>query len=326
MIVPEFWAEASRQHRERGRQVTIRRFGWSDRNIGEAEAMAAQRAEDALGRFLRGEKLPRREPRVAYNGAEGVPIREEVLARHGEEVITRNAYGARCLNTPRALFADVDFDAPVPGRWYLASVALSLAVALAVGLVWRNWLVAAGIGLVLLLLTGTIVSTFGKAVRATGPGAEAIARQKLLDFVAAHPEWSVRVYRTPAGLRLLATHRPFTPDEPQAQAFFHAISADPLYVRMCNNQKCFRARLTAKPWRIGMPDHMKPRPGVWPVADARLSERRDWIRRYEDAARGYAACRFVETLGSGAAHTDLQSVIALHDAESRALDTQAQVA
>lgn len=28
MIVPEYWAEARQQVRHKGRQVTVRRFGW----------------------------------------------------------------------------------------------------------------------------------------------------------------------------------------------------------------------------------------------------------------------------------------------------------
>jgi hypothetical protein len=40
---------------------------------------------------------------MPYNGAAGVPIREEIVGRHGETVITRNSYGARCLNMPNVL-------------------------------------------------------------------------------------------------------------------------------------------------------------------------------------------------------------------------------
>src|SRR5688572_28381771 len=109
MIVPQFWAEARAQHRKKDRQVTIRRFGWSDASQAEAQANADARAAEALARVLAGEDLLRREPKIPYNGAAGVPIREEIVARHGEDVITRNSYGARCLNTPDVLFADVDF-------------------------------------------------------------------------------------------------------------------------------------------------------------------------------------------------------------------------
>src|SRR5450432_2742742 len=110
MIVPQFWAEGRVQDRQRGKQVTVRRFGWSDSSQEEAQASADARAQDALQRLLAGEVLPRREPKTAYNGADGVPIREEILSRHGETIVTRNSYGARCLNTPNVFFADIDFE------------------------------------------------------------------------------------------------------------------------------------------------------------------------------------------------------------------------
>ena len=80
MIVPDHWAEARKQHRSSGRQVTVRRYGWSTVSEADALAMAETRADEALRRILTGEKVNRREPKVAYNGASGVPIREEVLA------------------------------------------------------------------------------------------------------------------------------------------------------------------------------------------------------------------------------------------------------
>ena len=109
MIVPKYWAEGSAQHRVKGRQTTVRRFGWSHVSQEEAQASADSRTADALRRILAGEKLEKREPKVAYNGAEGVPIREEIVVEHGDTIITRNSYGALCLNTPNVLFADVDF-------------------------------------------------------------------------------------------------------------------------------------------------------------------------------------------------------------------------
>jgi len=109
MIVPQYWAEGRRQTRQRKRQITVRRWGWSDASQEEAQAMADARAREAFAQVERGEKLHRLEPKVAYNGAEGVPIREEIISRHGETVITRNIYGALCLNTPNVLFVDVDF-------------------------------------------------------------------------------------------------------------------------------------------------------------------------------------------------------------------------
>lgn len=115
MIVPQYWAEARVQQLE-PRQITVRRSGWSDISQEEAQAHAEARAREALERIASGEALSRREPRVPYNGAEGVPIREEILERHGETIITRNVYGARCLNTPDVAFADVDQNTQWPAR------------------------------------------------------------------------------------------------------------------------------------------------------------------------------------------------------------------
>jgi hypothetical protein len=109
LIVPTYWAEARLQHRERRRQVTVRRFGWSDISQDDAQTMADARAREAFDQVLAGNPLPRRERRIAYNGAEGVPIREEIVSRHGETIITRNSYGALCLNSPDVWFADIDF-------------------------------------------------------------------------------------------------------------------------------------------------------------------------------------------------------------------------
>src|SRR5437588_8787138 len=110
MLVPKFWAEGRFQEQSAERQITVHRFGWSDESQANAQAMADARAHEALARLLRGEKLPRRELKRAYNGSEGVPIREEIVASYGEVVLTRNSYGAVCLNTPNVLFADIDFE------------------------------------------------------------------------------------------------------------------------------------------------------------------------------------------------------------------------
>lgn len=326
MIVPDHWAEARRQHKQPGRQVTVRRFGWSDTSREEAQAMAERRAEEALARLLAGEPLPRREPKVPYNGAAGVPIREEVLARRGEEVITRNAYGARCLNSPAALFADVDFEQTLGVRKVLAAFALLFVLAISAG--WLSGSRGVAIALAVASLFGAL--PLARLLERTGVamqgGAEQRARRRLERFVAAHAAWNVRLYRTPAGLRLLATHRPCEATEDEVAAFFEAVGADPMYVRMCRNQRCFRARLTAKPWRIGIAGHLRPRPGVWPVAPVALPRRAAWVADYERRAAGFASCRYLGSVGSGLVHERLQPVVELHDRESRAHAAQVPLA
>lgn len=319
MIIPLHWAEARHQHRAKGKQVTVRRFGWSDLSIADAQTMAEARAEEALQRILSGEPSDRREKKVPYNGAEGVPIREEILSRHGDTIISRNSYGAHCLNTPTALFADVDHDSRPPSAWFTWSFIGLLCLSAMMGWQWHSVGVALmGAFISLLSASGLASGVHAANVRRQG-GAESIARRRIAAFLTDHPGWAVRIYRTPAGLRVLATHQPFSAEQPEVEAFFKAIGADPQYARMCQRQNCFRARLSAKPWRIGIAAHMRPRPGVWPVNPEHLPVRKAWIAQYEAKAASFAACQFLGTLGSGVEHIDIRPVIELHDRESRAL-------
>jgi len=317
MIVPSYWAEARTTARAKGRDVTLRRFGWSDTSAADAQAQAELRVAEAAQRAASGETVPRRDLKLAYNGAQGLPIREEVLARHGEAVITRNAYGARCLNVPDLLIADVDFGTEPPAALRVGLQLLLVGVSVAV-LLALSVSVVGIIGAIGSYLLGSVL-TSGLAKRRTDASEER-AQQRINGFMARHTDWRLRIYRTPAGLRLIATHARMAADAAQTREFFAAVGADPIYARMCLNQHCFRARLTAKPWRIGIPDHLKPRPGVWPIRPERLPEREAWVRRYEREAEAYAACRFVEALGAGQDAPELMGLVALHDAESKALD------
>jgi hypothetical protein len=325
MIVPDYWAEARRQYKRAGKQVTVRRYGWSMASQADAQLMAEARADDALQRIVAGESLARLEHKSAYNGADGMPIREEVLARHGEVVITRNAYGARCLNTPDTLFADIDFHPDRGAKPALLAFAVLSVGAVVAGIALASWGAALGLLFVALLAAAPVASLFTRLVVAAGGGAERLARKRIADFVAANPAWNLRLYRTPAGFRVLATHQPFEAKAQAVQRFFAQVSADPVYVRMCTNQNCFRARLTAKPWRIGISAHMRPRPGIWPVRPESVAVRNGWIADYEAKAAAFAACRFVESMGSGVVHRAVKAVVDLHDRESGAL-SEAEIA
>ncbi|MEY8690115.1 MAG: hypothetical protein AB9M53_09610 [Leptothrix sp. (in: b-proteobacteria)] len=318
MIVPDFWAEARKHHRDGKKQFTVRRFGWSNVSQSEALAMAESRVADALARLIAGEKIDRRERKATYNGAFGVPIREEVLSRHGEEVVTRNSYGAHCLNTPRALFADIDFDPQRSGKDALIAFAVMAAGCTLVGLQLHRWGLVFGLLVISLFLSASTAAVLRRMITALRGGPNQLARQRVIAFLAEHPSWNLRLYKTPNGIRLLVTHQPYESNDPEVKRFFAAVGTDPIYARMCANQRCFRARLTAKPWRIGIPDHMRPRPGIWPVNPARRNLREHWVAQYEQRAAGFAACHFVESLGSGTVHQDLLQVIELHDRESRA--------
>ena len=347
MIVPQYWAEGRARSRLDGRQVTVRRWGWSDQDPASAQAHADSRAQAAFDRIAAGEPLPRRERKVAYNGADGVPIREEIVERHGDCVVTRNAYGARCLNTPDVLFVDVDFepewdinrggprgDAGVrrPARAGGRLAGTALMAVLVGGIV--AWLTK---GLAAALIAGAFVFVTGllrmrKTTRshldapvsdgnsppppAQPPHEQMLAR--LEAFTTAHPDWHLRLYRTPAGFRVLVMHDVFAPSEERVADCFRRLGADAIYARMCRNQNCFRARVSAKPWRIKVWDHILPK-GVWPIQPAFAGKRSAWVSRYERAAKDYAACEFIGALGDAArVHPSALAVQAVHDELSRA--------
>jgi hypothetical protein len=318
MIVAQYWAEGRLQQRDGKRQITVRRFGWSDASQVEAQAHADERTREAMRQVLAGDKIERRERKLAYNGAQGMPIREEIVSRHGDAVVTRNGYGARCLNTPNVLFADIDFELAWSPRWY-GGVFVALGLCAIVGTAWtRSVLATIGLFVLAALLAIPLAAFLRRTVIRLRGGVEAIARLRVEGFVARHPAWGLRMYHTPAGLRLLATHAMLDPRDASVQQALQALGVDPLYARMCVHQGCFRARVSAKPWRIGIGEHLRPRPGVWPVAPQKLAARRAWVEHYEAAARGFAACRFECTLGAAAIHPDAWAVQQLHDELCRA--------
>ncbi|HEY1121551.1 MAG TPA: hypothetical protein VGE67_08110 [Haloferula sp.] len=321
MIVPQFWAEARLQEKTRERQVTVRRYGWSDASQQDAQAMADARAAESLRRILSGERIERREPKVPYNGADGVPIREEILSRQGDTIITRNSYGASCLNTPDVLFADVDL--PTHGSSRITTIIgwLSLLTGIIYGCIqgsFRSGLLVTGGVYFAAVLVGAIVQRLF-------PRSDADVRtrrmRRIHQFSEGNPDWHLRVYETPAGYRVLAMHDTFDPAGEEASRCFQALGTDKIYVRMCANQRCFRARVSPKPWRIGISAHMRPRPGIWPVAPERLPLREAWVRGYEQRATGYASCRFVTKLGSDRVHPAAEQVAVLHDELSRSTST-----
>jgi hypothetical protein len=319
MIVPQFWAEGRVQQKQNKRQLTIRRFGWSDTSQEDAQAMADARANEAIQLALSGSKVLKSEPKIAYNGAQGVPIREEVIQRHGETVITRNSYGAKCLNTPNVLFADIDLIFKMPPGLGFGILILLEFFSIMVGWQMHSKGVGIVLGILSLIFAFPLASGIHRIVQFVRGGGERVALERIADFFIQPPSWSARLYRTPSGFRMMVTHELFNPDDPRVAEFFKAIGTDPVYVRMCKNQHCFRARLDPKPWRIGISEHMKPRVQAWPVSPEKMPMRTAWVAAFEEKAKSYAACEFLESKGGGTIHPKIKPVQELHDTMCRAM-------
>ncbi|HEU5071039.1 MAG TPA: hypothetical protein VFV96_11605 [Verrucomicrobiae bacterium] len=157
---------------------------------------------------------------------------------------------------------------------------------------------------------GFFKSLFGKKP----PGFEGSTLAKVGSWVAAHPDWGIRAYRTRAGIRLVATHKPYNPEDPVCAEVFAAFEADPLYRKLCASQKCFRARLTPKAWRCGLTS-----PGVrWPWRDAQAeSEFKAWNAKYQTESKNFAVCRQLGHFGQSEIHTMISELVAFHDTAAR---------
>ncbi|MSR81186.1 MAG: hypothetical protein EXS11_10740 [Gemmataceae bacterium] len=313
MIVPQFWAEATLQQTIGQKSVSLRRFGWSDESLEAASVHAQQRLDEASEQLALGLKTVLRETKKSYNGADGVPIREEILGRLDETILTRNLYGAVCLNTPNVLFADVDFESDEKPSlaFYIGvdAILVLFGVVLCSIVIPKLWAVGFLMAVVGPMVTGPIHQLF----LGNRGGAKQVGLDRIRHFATEHPEWNLRVYETPAGWRTLALHKTFQPNEPAVVSFFQAVGADPIYVRMCKNQNCFRARVSPKPWRIGINHPLRPRPGVWPIAEDKLPARAQWVEKYDQLAPQFASCRFFEALGSSTLAPEAEQVRFLHD-------------
>lgn len=310
MIIPKYWAEAKTKTKFEARQYTIKRFGWSDISLEAAQQHAEQRVLEAIEQLKINQKIRRIDHKVAYNGAEGLPIREEIISRYDDVIITRNSYGALCLNTPDVLFADIDFVVQPQSSLYFIIFFVLLACSSLGAFYFSSWFIF-GIGFVLsLLLTSTIAKWIFKFQQKRKGTPEQLALEKISTFSTHYPTWHLRVYRTPNGYRILVMHQIFEPRGEQVQLFFKAIYADPYYDLMCQNQNCFRARISPKPWRIGVE---RLRQGIWPVPNERIALRENWVREYQRQAEDYASCRFVEQFGSQMVHPKAKRVQSIHD-------------
>ncbi len=314
MLIPYFWAESRLQTKSASKQVTVKRWGWSDISQEDAQAVADRRTQEAMSQILNGEDVRRREIKDAYGTEDGVPIREEVVSRHGNIAITRNSYGSLCLNTPNVFFADVD----AQWRGALKIQPLGCLIIVVAGIVAGVWQTSFLLGTGLIIGLPWLWSRFNHWINfKRRPLGEVKAKEDNLQaihaFAARHPEWHLRVYETPAGYRLLAMHDVFDPQSDLTRDALKEMSSDKRFASLCALQSCFRARVSPKYWRTGYkPKELLPK-SKWPFLPGHLPRRRAWVTGYDLHASRFASCRFVERLGSHAVHPDAEAVQYLHD-------------
>jgi hypothetical protein len=272
MKIPKYWAKSSQSVQQPdGRPYRLVIWQWSDVSVSEAQQKADNRVKEVADKVRAGQLLDR------YGYGER-PLREEITqgvtnaAGNEVAIVTRNLYGALVLNAANAMFIDIDF------------VDKGAAASTGGGFSWG----------------------FGKRA----PSQEDQGVERITSGASRYPDVGIRVYRTAAGLRCLITNQTFEPTRSEALDILRAFESDPLYVRLCKAQDCFRARLTPKPWRC----NMTPPPWRYPWANADVEiQYRLWERRYEQTSRSYSVCKLVKQLGPQEVHPDVAPILALHD-------------
>ena len=318
MIIPNFWAEATVQGvNRRNRRVNIQRWGWSNISVADATSHAQQRALTASEDLQRGQTISYRERKHAYDAGTGSPIREEVVQRFEPTVITRNSYGALCLNTPNVMFVDIDDPYLRAPRKLTQPIFMLIWVMLWAASYYGTHHIL-GSSIVALVITSVVWSLWARQwarklwLRTQTPPREqswtAVRR-----FSDRHPDWHLRVYETPAGLRVLVMHELIAPDSMLAKQAFDEMGADPLYRHLCALQHCYRARVSPKPWRLNQFRAERVVRKVWPVEGEALEQRNTWVRAYEAASSGFAACKFTAQLGSSNCCQEAAQVQDIHD-------------
>ena len=319
MIVPRYWAESKAKKIVNGRSFSLRRLGWSDTAEDAAQQHANARLNEAISILERDGDVRQIDHKTSYNGAEGVPIREEVVSKHQDVVISRNGYGALCLNTPGVLFSDVDFEYEGSFGTFLVSCLLTFTGISFLTLDIPAWIVwGAGV-----LVAITLMNPLHRIKNWLSGGVEKQAISRIRQVSEEHPELNMRVYRTPRGMRVLVMNRIYSPTSTEALALLEKLDTDRLYTLMCKNQNCFRARVSPKPWRMGM---VRLRTGIWPIKLERMAEHRAWVEQYHQQAAGYSSCRYLFQLGSSEVHEKAEFVRQLHDDLCRASDVTSEIA
>ncbi|GGL45685.1 hypothetical protein H9L10_11905 [Phycicoccus endophyticus] len=336
MEVPQHWVRVEGFSPHLGRRGgTIAVWGWSAESDADAEEVGRSRLAETLARIEREGRLP---PGHGYYPRTPLrePVLDEVRSPAGDllGVVTRNRMGCEVLCTDRLLIADIDVPElledvrPARRRGRAGGGVTAFLRRLVLGREDPTPMTPSGedaSGLDHPAAAPDQPGGYtaypadpgeGARVTATGPRgpsvADCLAAEPAWEFARAHPGLGVRVYRTAAGLRVLVTGAGLSPSSPQARRLLTELRSDPLYVELCATHDSYRARLTPKPFRVGV-DSLAVR---WPCSGPE-EERRflRWVDGYESVAGDYAVCRLVSASGPVPdAHE--QALVELHDSST----------
>lgn len=149
-----------------------------------------------------------------------------------------------------------------------------------------------------------LLEVFGRRKRDT-----AYYLDKIEHFQKMNTHLTIQVYQTFAGLRFVVMNVLFSPEDDEVGRLFTLLEVDPLYKRLCDQQSCFRARLTPKPWRIKV-----ERPvSRFPRDNKEQREFETWLKEYQFASAQFSVVKKLSKFGGAPVNADIKRVLAIHD-------------
>lgn len=134
--------------------------------------------------------------------------------------------------------------------------------------------------------------------------------KKVENFQKENNQYTIKVYETFAGLRLVITNQLFNSQSSDVKTIFSSLDSDPLYVMLCQKQACFRARLSPKPWRVGIERPASRFPRSLQVDQIEFD---NWLKRYFQATKTMSVVKHLTTFGSDRNNKDVDCILAIHD-------------
>jgi len=259
------------------------------------------------------------------------PVTEIVIERFGDNdnpyaSITRNRYGALVLNAPNVFFADIDVKilspkvSKEPDMKYANSIA-NMPDSI------RNSMFSMISNMRRANPTPEEEDELERTLSKLKTGEDywnqmyknyveerdreqRKALNTIAEFSNNNPLLSFRVYETAAGYRLIMTSRTVSATSVESSQWLESLNSDKLYNRLCEQQQCYRARLTPKPWRL--PDFKSPKYYL-KAKDSDEYELVAWLNEYLEKSKSYAVCQLVASYGDGVTTSEAELVVKIHD-------------
>ena len=264
MIIPKYWVKIEYPATDStGKDITIVSRGWSLSSKEDAISLAKSRARKMLKRI--NHKNDSESYLVPYDK---IPLAEPIIENINDKV--GNLIGVITRNHEGCLVLNtknlvfIDVDLP--------KIRISLIC--------------------------KILSIFFKE---TKKDSEQETYENIIK-VLEHYRLSARIYKTKAGFRIILENS-YSPDDFNLLKIMKELKADPLYIKLCKRQNCFRARLTPKPYRIGLSNLAHK----FPYQESEIYE---WETQYKNVISNYSVCVLLKTLNNS---PELNDLTKLHD-------------